>query len=195
MRRIVSAPCAGTSRCASRGSSSSSLPSARSCMTATAVNVFVIDPTRYWWSAVASSPLSASASPTASSQTSSRFRTTAAATLGSRFSAWSSAITRRNAAASASGAGKDSERARDRVDRAVDRVVVDVEVRDRAKLRRPDRRRQENALLAHSCHRLLHGEAERADVDLDEIRLDLREVDRDAGLRERLAQTACARVV
>ena len=52
-----------------------------------AVRVKVIDAIRYWWSGVASSPSSTSASPTASLQTISPSRTAAALTLGSRFSA------------------------------------------------------------------------------------------------------------
>ena len=45
-RRIVASPCAGTSRCLAIGSSRSSSPSSRACMTSTAVNVLVTDPIR-----------------------------------------------------------------------------------------------------------------------------------------------------
>ncbi len=55
-------------------------------MTPTAVTVFVIEAIRYWWSGVASSPLSVSASPTVSLQMISPSRTAAALTLVSRFS-------------------------------------------------------------------------------------------------------------
>jgi hypothetical protein len=55
-------------------------------MIAAAVNVFVIEPMRYWVSGVASMPPSTSATPTAVSQTSSPSRRTAAARLASRFS-------------------------------------------------------------------------------------------------------------
>jgi hypothetical protein len=55
-------------------------------MIAAAVNVFVIEPTRYCVSGVVSTPASRSAEPTAVSQISSPSRRTAAARLGRRFS-------------------------------------------------------------------------------------------------------------
>ena len=58
-------------------------------MTAAAVNVFVIEATRYCVSGVASRPAATSASPTASCQTGSPRTKTAALTLGRRRSAWS----------------------------------------------------------------------------------------------------------
>src|SRR4051812_31808792 len=118
-------------------------------MTHTAVNVFVIDPTRYWWSGVASTACSASASPTASVHSTSPPRTTAAVIDATRRSACVVVTIARSSAASSLGAGKDSKRARNRVDRRVDVVIGDVEVRHRAELRRPYGRREEHAFLLH----------------------------------------------
>jgi hypothetical protein len=99
-------------------------------MIAAAVNVFVIEPTRYWVSGVASAPLSTSATPTARSQTGSPSRRTAATTLGSRFSRCSTPTIRSSRATRRSGA--DSEHLLHPLDRLSDVLVGDVEMRDRA---------------------------------------------------------------
>src|SRR5829696_5682502 len=152
-------------------SSRPSFPSSRSCMTAVAVNVLVIEPIRNCVSGVAARAASTSASPTAVSETSSPSRTTAATTLGNRLSACSFRTRRSSSTRSVSGADKEPESARNRLDRDVDVRVVDVEVRDRAQHRRKDRRRQQHAGLAQPHQRVLAGKAERLDVHLHEVRL------------------------
>ena len=66
------------------------------------------------------------------------------------------------------------------LDRPVDRLVVDAEVRRRRGRRRMDRRREPDARLAKRASASSRSSAERADVELDEVRLDLVEVDRAA---------------
>mgnify|MGYP003923845721 CR=1 FL=1 len=89
--------------------------------------------------------------------------------------------------------GKGSESARDQVDRAVDVVVVDVEVRDGPQLRRMCGHREPDSLLPEALECVGLRQPQRPEVDLDEIGLDLLEVDGDAGrvkaFREGLAET------
>ncbi len=96
------------------------------------MNVFVIEPIRYWVCGVASRFASTSASPSACSQITSPSRKTAALTDGSRSSAWAAASLPSRSSRSRSGADTGSERLRDRVDRNLDRVVVDAGVRNGA---------------------------------------------------------------
>ena len=125
--------CAAPSTCRSSVSSRSSLPASRSCMIAVAVKVFVMEPTRYWVSGVASRPDSTSATPTAVSQISSPSRRTAAAMLGRRFSCCSVRTSRsRRAARRSEVSGVDREHLLHHVDRPLDLLVADVEVRDGA---------------------------------------------------------------
>src|SRR5437763_668972 len=117
-------------------SSRSSLPASRSCMIATAVNVFVIEPTRYCVSGVASAPASTSAMPTADSQTISPSRATAAAMLGSRLSRCSAA--RSCASLALRRSGVDTGYLLDPLDGLFDLLVPDAEMRDRAQPARPE---------------------------------------------------------
>ena len=58
-----------------------------------------------------------------------------------------------------------------------------------------DRRGQPYADCAEPVERVAAFQTERLDVDLDEVRLDLLELDRDAGRVERLGEPTRARVV
>ena len=132
-------------RCCSSRSSRSSFPASRSCITETAVNVFVIEPMRYCVSGVASAPASTSASPTAWTTPS---LPSADDRGGERRQAFGLALAQgavEPALELASGAGKEPQGARDELDRALDVVVVDVEVRDGAEHARTDRRGQADA--------------------------------------------------
>src|SRR5918996_1364297 len=167
-RRSVCLPAPST--WAPIGSSRSSALSSRSWSTAAAVNVFVIEPMRYWVSAVARVPAT-SASPTASFHTSSPSRKTAAATLGIRSADW--AVRSRR---TSSGSDKRSEGPRDQLDRALDVLVVDPEVGRRAQdswAQRPD----EDALRGDAAARLRGLDPEWTYVDADEVRLDLGRID------------------
>src|SRR5215831_16847583 len=111
-------------------------------MTATAVNVFVIEPTRYCVCGVASRSSSKSADPTAFAQTISPLRTTAAATDGRRSACRS--CSRRS---SSSGGDMRPKRARHCGERVLDVVVVEIEMGDGAQ--HPGARaREKHALLA-----------------------------------------------
>ena len=68
-------------------------------------------------------------------------------------------------------------------------------MRDGAEHPRPHRRREPDALAEEPLERIADLEAESADVDLNEVRLDLLEVDRDACLVQPLAEAAGARVI
>jgi hypothetical protein len=132
-----------------------------SCMTATAVNVFVIEPMRYWCSASQPHRPPRRRGPTASAQSTSPSRRTAPAIEGSRSSVWCFARTARSSAASSSDSGKSSERARDRVDRrrrCPRRRRRDASQRE---LRRPHGRREKHAFVLHPRHRLLARQPER----------------------------------
>src|SRR3954451_8536930 len=97
-------------------------------MIAAAVNVLVIEPTRYCVSGVASVPDSTSAIPTADSQKISPSRATAAEILGRRLSRCSAASSCSSLALRRSGVDTD-----DRLhplDRLLDLRVADIEVRD-----------------------------------------------------------------
>src|SRR5436190_7318154 len=163
-------------------------------MTQTAVNVFVIEPIRYWCSAVALSP-EASATPIASCQTASPARKTAADTDGMRSAACAERRRRESSSRRRSGADKGSEAARDRVECGVDVRVVDVEVRDRPEDTRSDRPGKPDAGLCEPLDALDAREAEPADVELDEVRLHLLELDRRARRVKALGQTPRACVV
>src|SRR5690348_7676100 len=98
-----------------------------------AVNVFVIDPMRYCVSGVASRSASTSATPTAVSQISSPSRRTAALMLGARFSRCACRTSRSTRAVSRSGVSDmDGEHLLHPLDRLLDLLVADVEVRDGA---------------------------------------------------------------
>ena len=87
------------------------------------------------------------------------------------------------------------QRLGDQLGGARDVVVVDLEVRDRTQHRRVRRRRQADAGRLQPRERLAALEAERREVDLDEVRLDLLEVDREPASRERLRERARTGVV
>ncbi len=146
-------------------SSRLSLPSSRSCMIDAAVNVFVIEPTRYCVSGVASELAVTSAVPTAVSQTVSPSRRTAAVMLGRRLSCCSPRTSRSSAAVSASGGDTPgTESLRDELDCAVDVVVRDAEVGDRTERAGPEIA-DEDAMLLQPL------DAVARVVDLDEVRL------------------------
>src|ERR671910_2203060 len=192
MRPIVGA-CALSGRYVVSGSSSESPPASRSCMIPTAVKVFVIEPIRYCVCGVASSAASTSASPRACSHTSSSLRKTDALTDGIRSSLWAAASVRSNSSRNSSGADTGSERSWNRLQRRLDLLLRDVEMRDRAQDRRVDRRRERDTLLGQSRHGLLL--RERGNVELDEIRLDPVQVDREPRLRETQGEPLRAAVV
>ena len=145
----------------------------RSWRMQTAVKVFVIEPIRYACAGVASSPRSASASPSARRQSISPSRNAAALTDGIRCSACALARSRSSRSTSVSGGGTEPERGRRQLDRSADRLVVHVEMRDGADDRRVDGRREPDAHVAQPRNRLVAAQPERADVELDEVRLDL----------------------
>ena len=137
--------CAIPGRCCSRRSSRSSLPSSRSCITATAVKVFVIEPMRY---CVSGGRLDAALvvgrarpRPTRRSRRRERRprRATAAARPGASGGSARGAARGRQAGARTSRAAGTSSIAR------VDVVVVDVEVRDRAQDARAHRAAEADA--------------------------------------------------
>ena len=140
-----SAVCAAPSTCRSSVSSRSSLPASRSCMIAAAVNVFVIEPMRYCVSGVASRPASTSAAPTAVSQidlavAEDRGRD-ARRTLLALFAPRPAA--RGFAARRSESQARTAEHLLHPLDRLLDLLVADVEVRDgaqpaRAKAADPD---------------------------------------------------------
>src|SRR4051794_26674587 len=142
-------------------------------MIAVAVNVFVIEPTRYCVFGVASMPDSYSAEPIAFDQTSWPSRTTAAATLGSR-SAWRSASCR----SSASDADMASERCGYELDCPLDVVLAQVEVRDSPQHPAAHRARERHIVLLEQRDRLPLAESERLHVDLHEVGLYAVELDR-----------------
>src|SRR5919198_6012881 len=112
-------------------------------------------------------------------------RTTAPLTLGSR-SAWACASRALRSRSSCSGAGKGSESSWNQLDRLLDVVVGEVEVRDRAQDARPPRRRERDAAVPELLERIGDGEPEGADVYLDEVRLDPLQIDRYAARDEPL---------
>src|SRR5262249_45648002 len=93
------------------------------------------------------------------------------------------------------GLRQDAERARAPPDRGLDVVVGDVEVGQRAEDRWMDGRRHADALGCKAVYRLLLAEPERADVELDEVRLDAVEIDREAARGEPFGEAARAAVV
>ena len=163
-------------------------PAPRSCMTQTAVNVFVIEPIRYACSGVASSPLSTSARPSAAPQITSPSRNTAALTEGIRCSACAAARIRSSSDGELSRRDTRAERLRDEVEALVDRPRR----RDRGASPRGSpsggssttgRRRPRGAARAPRP-----ATSPGASVDLDEVRLDPLEVDREAGRVPALAR-------
>src|SRR5215468_5314675 len=99
-------------------------------------------------------------------------RTTAAATDGSR-SAWRARRARSSAGASESGARKPrSERARHELDGALDVLVVDLEMRDRAQHSGLARGGEADAGVRPPRDRVGRRQSEPRDIDLDEVRLD-----------------------
>ena len=70
-----------------------------------------------------------------------------------------------------------------------------IEVRHRPKPSRVGRHREPDSVLAQPSERLVRGELERAKVDLHEVRLDLREIDRHSRGDEPLGQPPCPLVV
>jgi hypothetical protein len=76
------------------------------------------------------------------------------------------------------GAPLRRERARDRVDGTFGVVAIDVEMRHRAKHAGPGGEGEKHAFCAEPGDRLVGVEAEHADVDEHEVRLDLLEIDR-----------------
>ena len=100
---------------------------------------------------VASSPRSTSADPSAVRHSTSPSRNTAALTDGMRCSDCAVATSRSSRSTSLSGGDTSPEGLRCELDRAVDRLVVDVEVRHRADDRRVDRRREADAHLARAA--------------------------------------------
>src|SRR6185437_421839 len=178
--------------CCSSRSSSSSTPASRSCMIAAAVNVFVMEPTRYCVSVVASCSPSTFARPSASCHTSSPFPNAAALTDGIRSPVWASRTRRDNSATSGSGCGKRLQRRGNDVDRRVDVVVADVEMCPGPHDGRVNGARAEDAAILQALDRT--GPV-RPDVDLHEVRLDLLEIDRNSGGGEPLGEAASACMV
>src|SRR4051794_774456 len=165
MRRSV-AGLRVSGRWRSSASSRWSSPRSTSCITATAVNVFVIEPIRYCVSGVAARPPSASARPTAPAHTGSPRWTTAALTLGSR-SACASRSSR-----SRSGSSVLTQKApRDGLDRALDVVVVDVEVEDGPQDAWIRRVGEPDPGLRERLDRVVAREPEGTEVEPDEVRL------------------------
>src|SRR5206468_3501394 len=74
-----------------------------------------------------------------------------------------------------------SQRPRNELDRLVDVVVADIEVGDRAQPRWMRGHRQAHSLLPEPLERFFAGQPERRELDLNEVRLDLLEVDGNAG--------------
>src|SRR6185437_3679752 len=95
-------------------------------------------------------------------------RTTAAATEGSR-SACRARSRRSSAGASESGAGKRVQRAGDELERALDVVVVDVEMHDGAKDTGLHRGREADTGVREQCQRVGRRESEPGNVDLHEV--------------------------
>src|SRR5580765_538014 len=178
--------------CCSSRSSSPSSPASRSCMIAAAVNVFVIEPTRYCVSAVASCSPSTFARPNASCQTSSPFPIAAALTDGIRSPVWASRTRRDSSATGGSGCGKRLQRRGNDLDRSVDVVVGDVEMSHGPHDGRVHGGRDKNPAVPQALDRT--GPI-RPDVDLDEVRLDLLEIDRNSSSGEPLGEAASACMV
>src|SRR6266545_4368237 len=162
-------------------------------MMATAVNVFVIEPIRYWCSRVAASPSSAFARPTASAQITSPSRTTAAEILGAR-SAWASRIFRERSFPSWSGAGKSPQGLGDELDRAVDLVVADAQMRHGAEHAEVGDR-EPDPDVPEPLQRVRLGETERLEAHLNEVGLDRRGIDGHAAFVQPLRQPSRAGVV
>src|SRR6185312_9116758 len=151
------------------------------------VNVFVIEPTRYCVSVVAScSPLTF-ARPRASCHTSWPFPITAALTDGIRSPVWASRTRRDSSATGGSGCGKRLQRRGNDLDRRVDVVVRDVEMSHGPHNGRVHRGRDEDAAVLQALDRT--GPV-RPDVDLDEVRLDLLEIDRNSSSGEPLGEAS-----
>ena len=130
------APPPGT--CRSSGSSSSSLPSSPSSMTAAAVNVFVIEPIRYW---VSGSRLAAVFLGDVRPRRPRRPRRPGRRPPR-RSAAGSCACPSRRMRVSVSGGGEDTERPGDQLDRAVDVLVGHAEMGRRRGARRAAARRR-----------------------------------------------------
>ena len=147
------------------------LPWSRRRITETAVKVFVIEPTRYCVSGVAGIPPSRSASPTVPNQTVSpaddagrnRGQTLGLSRTQYPLEPRLEGVRR----------GKEPQCRRDQVDRLLDLVVVDVEMRDGTEDAGMDRGAQADAGLGEQSRGLGRREPERADVDLYEVRLHL----------------------
>src|SRR5437868_5237587 len=97
---------------------------------------------------------------------------------------------RSNARTTCSGVAEDAKCLRDQLARAIDVLVRDVEVRQRAKHARMRRRREPDAVAREALERVRVVEPERTDVHLHEIRLDLLDLDRNARLVQPLPQPA-----
>src|SRR5205807_10053469 len=69
-----------------------------------------------------------------------------------------------------------------------DVLVRDVEMGERAENGRMRRRREPDVLIAQALERLVSLEAERLEIDLDEVRLDLLELDPQARVAQALGQ-------
>src|SRR5262249_56869676 len=87
-----------------------------------------------------------------------------------------------------SGASKHAERFRHTLDCLIHIVVVDVEMRDGAEDAGVSRRREPNPFVGEPGESVARLQVEFADVDLDEVRLDLLEVDRDSSRLQTLGQ-------
>src|SRR5205823_7121122 len=102
-------------------------------------------------------------------------RTTEAATLGRRAACRSASMR-----SSSSGVDMCPESLRHELERALDVVVGEIEVRDGTQHAAPLRPRERDAVLAQPVERLLLSEPEPGDLELDEVGLDALELDRHA---------------
>src|SRR5439155_13225005 len=94
-----------------------------------------------------------------------------------------------------SGASEHAERPRHALDRLLDVVVVDVEMRHSTEDARMRSRREADPLPGEPRERVARVEVEYADVDLDEVRLHLLQIDRHAGGVQTLGQSPGPHVV
>src|SRR6266545_7236737 len=190
MRPSVSGDPSASRTCALSRSSSPSFPSSRRAMTAAAVNVFVIEPTRYCVFGVGATPVSASAMPTASSQTTLPAAVTAALTLGRR----SSACRSRRSRESVSDGDTRPERARDRVHGGLDVLVRDAQIGREAQ-HAGAQARYENPLTRNAFLGLDDRDSQRLQLDGDEVRLGRLRVDGEPCNRQALCKPARPRMV
>src|SRR5439155_22720233 len=114
-------------------------------------------------------------------------RTTRAVTLGTRSVRCASRRSRLSSRSSPSGADKGSQRARNRVERGLDVPGGDIEMGHRAKHVLSRCEGEEHALGPETGDRVVGAEPQRAHVEQDEVRLDLRRVDGQAGGKAPLA--------